>query len=121
MTTAPDARYARDRNDALRSELITAARHAERLVAEGENLLAAQRRFREEFRSRSFTAKIVHGLGTVSVDGEGRISIDLDSAKAALSDAARLGERILTALAEAEKARDEAASHGLPKWPDPGV
>jgi hypothetical protein len=39
----------------------------------------------------------------VKVTGDGRVAIELEDAKVALSDTSRLGERILTALAKAER------------------
>ncbi|MGI5326509.1 hypothetical protein [Actinomadura nitritigenes] len=112
MTSSQEAGSSRGRYDALRAELISAALQTERLVEASEDLLADRERFREEFRSRSFSAQISPGLGSVTVSGDGGLSIDLWHAKAAASNVARLGERILAALAEAEQEMLTAAVHG---------
>ncbi|MFC0037596.1 YbaB/EbfC family nucleoid-associated protein [Actinomadura rayongensis] len=110
MTAPTDADHWRKRNDALRAELVSAMRRTEHLVAASDDLLAAHERFNEEFRSRSFTAEIAPGLGSVTVTGDGALTIDLDHVTAATSDVPRLGERILAALAAAEREMTEAAA-----------
>jgi hypothetical protein len=107
-----DTDPSRSHYDSLRSELIAAASRTERLVEASEELFEARMQFREQFRERSFTAPIRPALGSVTVTGAGELSIDLRHAEAATSDVARLGARILTALAEAEQEMRSAAAHG---------
>lgn len=112
MRSPHDADPAYRRYDSLRSELIAAASRTERMVEASEELLDARMRFREQFRERSFTAPIRPGLGSVTVTGAGELGIDLKYPEAATSDVARLGARILAALAEAEREMRSAAAHG---------
>lgn len=112
MRSPRHAGPSRSRYDSLRSELIAAASRTERLVEASEELLEARMHFREQFRKRSFTAPIRPGLGSVTVTGAGGLSIDLKHAEAATSDVARLGARILAALAEAEREMRSAAVYG---------
>jgi DNA-binding protein YbaB len=93
----------RRRNDALRAELIAASRRTEHLVESSEEFFQKRERLRKRLARVAVSAEIEPGLGVVKVTGDGRIAIELEDAKVARSDTSRLGERILTALAKAER------------------
>lgn len=110
-----DSRLLRSTNDALRSELISAMRRTERVVAASEELFEARERFRAQLRDKTFSAEIEPGLGVAEVAGDGQISIRLDHAKVAASDISRLGDRVLTALQRADQELAQTYTDQLPK------
>jgi DNA-binding protein YbaB len=113
MTSSDGSHYTRELNEELRAELISASRRTERLVAASEEFFEKRERFREHFAHVTVSAGIEPDLGLVKVAGDRRITIELDHAKVAVSDPSRLGDRILAALAEAERKIAEAAAEGL--------
>lgn len=106
-------RYTPEHNDALRAELISAARRTELLVAASDEFFEKRERFREELAGMTVSAEIEPELGVVRITGDRRITIELNHAKVATSDTSRLGARILTALAAAEREGAEIAARGL--------
>ncbi|GAA4630574.1 hypothetical protein GCM10023196_056460 [Actinoallomurus vinaceus] len=102
MTQPDDFERAIRRNDDLRAELISASRRTEHLVEASEELFAKRERMSAGLARLVVKAQIAPDLGTIKLMADGRLTIDLDHAKVAVSDASTLGERILDALSRAE-------------------
>lgn len=92
------------RGQALLAEAISLSRRAQQLEHDLERLDSALSAVQESRSSEVVIHKIEAGLGTVRVDGHGRLlDITLDTGAVSRSNPDIFGERILTALHAAEK------------------
>jgi hypothetical protein len=107
MINSDDFERASKNNDALRDELIAAARRTEHLVDASEELFERREQIRERLARIAISAPIAQDLGVVKITVDRRITINFDHAKVALSDTSKLGGRILDALHVAERKLDK--------------
>jgi DNA-binding protein YbaB len=103
-----------DRVRARRDELVNLMQRTRALVEDAEDALGRADALNGEFERATWTQEIRPGLGTLTIDGRGRLGdLRLDAGAVRRSDPARLGERVLAAIHEAESRAAGERSAGL--------
>ncbi|HEU5156798.1 MAG TPA: YbaB/EbfC family nucleoid-associated protein [Streptosporangiaceae bacterium] len=105
-----------DRVRARQAELINMMQRTRALVAGAEDAIRGAEAFDDQMLHATWTQEIHPGLGTVTIDGRGRLrSLDLEPGAVRQSDTSRLGERVLAAIHEAERHAMNHRREGLQK------